>query len=409
MSFFSNRIGSNNRKVLFQNFISLSSIQLMGMILPLISLPYVLRVIGFDNYGIIVFATSLINYFTSLTDYSFKITAVRDIAVFKESKKKLNFIYSKVLIVKFIFLCISLFLISSIVFLYPPFYENGLIFILCMLILVGHALFPDWFFQGIEKMRYLTFLNIGIKIFFTICIFIFIKEKDDYWIYPLLQGAGFIGAGLVGQLILIYTFKLKFYWLSWRIIKNTIVSNFPIFINQFVPTLYNNTSTFLLGLMYSKSLVGVYQAILTITNLGASLIEILSRVFFPFLNRKKESFSKFMKMMILLVVIIFIGTLSTNKILFWYLNINHESSFWILFVLSIGLFGYTFYNIFGLNYLIVHKKDRIVMENTLKSSLVGFLFAFPLIYFFGALGSAVNLSFSRLLMGGGVFIKYLKY
>lgn len=393
-------------KVLLENFISLSSLQLIGMILPLITLPYVLRVLGFENYGIIVFAASLIAYFSAFTDFSFKYTATRDVAVFRDSPKKLNLIYSKVITIKTIFLLLSFLIITAIVYCYQPFYENRLVYFLTVPMLLGQALFPDWFFQGIEKMKYITYLNIGIKLFFTICIFIFIKEKSDYWIYPLLQSAGFVGAGIAGQFILVKKYKLKFFWLKPAMIKNTIQSNTPIFINQFVPTLYNNTSTFLLGILTNNTSVGIYEAIKTIVNLCITFIEILSRVFFPFLNRKKHAFVKYKKMMIGVSIVLTLSCLLSYKLVFWYLNIDYNNAFYILAILNFGIIGYTLYNIFGINYFIIKRQDKLVMKNTIISSLVGFVLAFPLIYYFGIIGAAINLSLARWFMGGGLWYKY---
>ena len=395
-------------KVLLENFISLSSLQLIGMILPLITLPYVLRVLGLENYGAIVFAASLIAYFSALTDFSFKYTATRDVAIFRNSPKKLNLIYSKVIIIKALFLSLSFLIITIVVYSYQPFYDNKLIYILTAPMLLGQALFPDWFFQGIEKMKYITFLNIGIKLFFTICIFIFIREKSDYWIYPLLQSAGFIGAGIVGQFILMKKYKLKFLWLKPRILKQTIKSNTPIFINQFTPTLYNNTSTFLLGILTNNTNVGIYNAIKTVIGLCISLIEILSRVFFPFLNRKKEAFKKYKKMMLIVSVGLTILSLVSYELVFWYLNIKEDNAFMVVAILASGLMGSTLYNIFGINYFIIKRQDKLVMNNTIKSSILGFVLAFPLIYYFGIIGAAINLSLARWMMGGGLYLKYKK-
>src|SRR5690606_31907338 len=119
-------------------------------------------------------------------------------------------IYSNVLIIKVCFLSVSLFIIGLIVLLYKPFYEFKDIYFYCSLMLVGYAIFPEWFFQGIEKMKYITFLNVGIKIFFTSAIFIFIKNPDDFWIYPFSQSLGFIFAGLLGQIIVIRQYGLRF-------------------------------------------------------------------------------------------------------------------------------------------------------------------------------------------------------
>ncbi len=290
-----NILKGKDAKVLLENFFSLSALQLVGMVLPLITLPYLLRVLGFSNYGIVILAASLVAYFQSITDYSFKITATRDVAVFRNSPKKLNIIYSKVLMVKGMFLILSFLVLTAIILLYPPFYEERTVFFLTMPLLLGYGLFPEWFFQGIEKMKYISILNISIKLFFTICVFIFITEKEDYWIYPLLQSAGFIGAGLVGQYILIKKYKLKFRWLRFKMIRNTIKDNFPIFINQFLPNLYNNTNTLLLGIFTTTYLVGIYDALKKIIDLCVMILNVVSRVFFPFLNRRKDAFPKYRK------------------------------------------------------------------------------------------------------------------
>ncbi|KMQ68959.1 polysaccharide biosynthesis protein [Chryseobacterium sp. FH2] len=403
-----NIFNTKDKKALLENFVSLSALQLLGMMLPLITLPYILRVLGFEKYGVIVFSVSLIAYFTSLTDFSFRITATRDVAIYRDSPKKLNIIYSKVLTIKTIFLLLSWLIIAIAVFLYPPFYENKEIYFYTSLMLLGYVLFPEWFFQGIEKMRYITYLNLGIKLFFTLCVFIFIKKESDFWIYPLLQSAGNIGAGLVGQYLLVKKYKLKFIFLPYKMILKTIKINSPIFINQFVPTLYNNTSTFLLGILGTAELVGIYQAILTVVNLIVSLIEILSRVFFPFLNRKKNAFQWYKKMMLITISVMIVGALVFNKVIFWYLNVTYDNAFWILLILSIGLFGYTLYNVFGLNYFIVHRQDKLVMKNTLIFSILGFFITIPLIKYFTIFGSAISLSLVRCLIGFGLFFKWLK-
>jgi len=393
-------------KVLLENFFSLSALQLVGMLLPLITLPYLLRVLGFSNYGIVILAASLVAYFQSITDYSFKITATRDVAVYRNSPEKLNIIYSKVLMVKGLFLCLSFLVLFAIVMLYPPFYEERRVFFLTMPLLIGYGLFPEWFFQGIEKMKYISLLNIGIKLFFTICVFVFITKKEDYWIYPLLQSAGFIGAGLVGQYILIKKYKLKFYWLRFKMIKNTIKDNFPIFINQFLPNLYNNTNTLLLGIFTTTYLVGIYDALKKIIDLCVAFLNIVSRVFFPFLNRRKDAFPKYLKMMLFLGMVLTALPIIGHPLVFWYLDLEYENALLILTLLSLSLIGYTAYDIFGLNYFIIRRKDKLVMKNTILSSLIGLVLAFPLIYFFNIIGAAVNLMIARLLMGGHLWYKW---
>src|SRR5690606_16764137 len=354
-------VNTSDRKVLIENFLSLTFLKVLGMVLPLITLPYLIRVLGFERYGIIVLANSLMVYFQSVTDFSFMITATRDVAVFRSSPKKLNLIFSNVLLVKCLFLAISLLFILFIVLLYEPFYNNKEIFLLSTLSLLGHALLPDWFFQGVERMKVITIISTIIRVIFTVSVFIFIANENDYWLLPLLQGLGSVGAGAAAQYIMLNKYNIKFYWLKPQRLKNTIKSNFPIFVNQFFPTLYNNTSTFLLGLLTNTYFVGVYDALKKITDILVSLMGILSRVFFPFLSRKSSAFIKYKNLMLIACIGLVVLIMAGYKLIISFLNVDYIHAFWVLSILLVSTIGYALYNIFGLNYFIVRREDRLVM------------------------------------------------
>ena len=402
---------SKNKDVrtLTENFVSLSLLRVIGLLLPLITLPYVLRVLGKSNYGIIVLATSLINYFTALTDYSFRITATRDVAINKNNKRQLDLIYSNVITVRMLFCILSTIIILLIVLLYKPFRDEITVFSLTIPMLFGYVLFPEWFFRGIEKMRYITYLNLGIKTFFTICIFVFIHEVNDYWMYPLFNSLGFIGAGIVGQSMLTRKYKLKYYWIGTKRIKKVLKNNFPIFINQFLPTLYNNTSSFLLGIMAPTYMLGIYDAIKKVVELFYTFANIIATVFFPFLNRVKNAFNKYKKAMLIIGVSLTLIPIVSYKLIFWYLDINNNFALPCLILLSVSVFFVILYDIFGLNFFIVHNQDKIVMRNTIYASVIGFILAFPLIHYWGIIGAALNLVISRGIMGLGLTYKYSKY
>ncbi|MCU7567231.1 oligosaccharide flippase family protein [Riemerella anatipestifer] len=403
-----NILKNKDYKALIENIVSLGVLQFVNLVLPLLVLPYMLRTVGFEKYGIIVVAASLVMYFQSLTDYSFAITATRDVAVFRDSKKKLDLIFSKVMSIKFFFLFLSLIIIAIFSFLVPKFFEYRYIIYFSMLMLVGNVLFPDWYFQGIEKMKYITMINAFVKVLFTVLVFVFIKNENDYWIYPLLQSLGYIVAGLVGLFIVIRKHNIKFYVIGWRRIRRAIQVNFPVFINQFMPVLYNNTSSFLLGMMISNSAAGLFDSLKKVVDMAIMLIGVISRAFFPFLNRQKHFFLKYRKMMLSLGVLMVILILLFSKLIFRCLSITYVNSFWILLTLSLGIIGIAMYNIYGTNYLIIKRKDKLVMKNTFLVSVVGFVLSFPLIYSFEIMGGALSLSFSRFFLGVGVVYLYHK-
>ena len=95
------------------------------------------------------------------------------------------------------------------------------------------------------------------------------------------------------------------------------------------------------------------------------LINILSRVFFPYLNRKSQAFSKYDKLMLIVSILLAALCLISYKLVFWYLNIEDENAFMILAILAFGLIGFALYDIYGINYFIINTQDKLVMNNTL--------------------------------------------
>ncbi|MET3879430.1 oligosaccharide flippase family protein [Chitinophaga sp. OAE865] len=400
---------SKDHKTLIKNFGALSVLQGLNMVLPLVTLPYVLRVLGTEKYGVIVIANSLLAYFQSFTDFSFNITATRDVAVHRHSSRMLSHIYSRVLSTKTILVLISFLLFLPVVLLVPQFAANKVVFLLTFPALAGYALFPEWFFQGMEEMKYITILSACIKIFFTICIFIFIRRESDFFLYPLFNAFGYIGAGLFAQYLLITRYKLHFRFIGLSKIGGVLKTNFNIFINQFLPNLYNNSTTFLLGLIAGNAAVGVYGAAKSLIEAANTFVSILSRVFFPFLNRNSGAFNKFRKLMLLTGFVLFVGICTLSKPITILFHLKGANAVWTLCILALSVPFMAMYYCYGTNYFIVKREDRLVMKNTVYASIAGFIMAFPLIMGFSGIGAALNLVIARGMMGIGLWWKYKTY
>lgn len=279
---------TNSKKNLLENFLSLGALQIISYVIPLFSLPYLSRVLGVEKFGLVFFAFAFMQYFIMLTDYGFGLSATREIAVNRHNKNNLSNIFSAVTFIKFILLIVSFSLLCATVFFIPKLRENWLVFMLSFLMVVGNAIYPVWFFQGMERMKYITFLNILSKTIFLVLIFIFVKRESDYIIVPLLNSMGFLVSGVIGMFFAIKNLGAKLYIPKWGAIKKQFKYSSEFFLSRVSVSAYTNTNTFCLGLIGSTVMVGYYVAAEKIYNAINGIQAPLGQALYPFVAKNKD-------------------------------------------------------------------------------------------------------------------------
>ena len=197
-------INSKDGKTVFANFGYLSLLQIAGYVFPLMTMPYLARVIGADGFGKIAFASAVVVWIQTISDWGFNLTATRDVAQNRTNKEKVSQIFSNVLWARCLLTILSGLLLTVAVLVIPYFHENAEIIFITFLLVPGHIFFPEWFFQAIEKMKYITIFNLILKLIFTVAVFIFIHDRNDYIIQPLLTTTGYLlcGFGALYQILL---------------------------------------------------------------------------------------------------------------------------------------------------------------------------------------------------------------
>jgi polysaccharide transporter, PST family len=289
MKFFSigDRINlkDENRR-LFSNIFSLGILQGVNYILPLITVPYLVRVLGPDYFGLLAFSTATISYFMLITDYGFNLSATRQISILRNNLDKLNEIFSSVMMIKTAFMIISFILMSLLVFSFERFSENWELYFVTFGMVLGQVLFPVWLFQGMERMKYITFLSVGAKVFFTVCIFIFVREQGDYLIVPLLTALGFIVSGLLSLYLAKKEFGVSFRWQPIQNIRFQLVDGWHVFFSSIAVSLYTISTTFILGLFTNNIAVGYFAAADKIVQAVKGLYSPVSQAIYPLISKK---------------------------------------------------------------------------------------------------------------------------
>jgi PST family polysaccharide transporter len=140
---------------------------------------------------------------------------------------------------------------------------------------LGGALFPIWFFQGIEQMKVIAILSLISKGIFTSAIFIFVKTPDDYLFVPLFNSLGYIFVGLISLVIISVRYKVKLKTQKVILIKLQLLRGWHIFLSKIAINLYTATNIFILGLTTNDTVVGHY-------GIAEKVVRIITFVFTPF-------------------------------------------------------------------------------------------------------------------------------
>ncbi|MED4227545.1 flippase [Neobacillus cucumis] len=297
----------STKKRLITNFISLGTMQALNFILPLITLPYLLKVIGPSKFGLISLAQVLIQYFLLFTDYGFNLVATREIALARDDKKLLSVIFSSVMFVRIMLLIISLLVLIIIVSFVPKFQNDSLVYYITFGMAVGNVLFPIWFFQGMEHMKVISILNIISKSIFTIGIFLFVKRESDYLYVPIFNSLGYISIGIVGLYLILFRYKIRFISPSKIQIIQQLKEGREVFISNIATSLYTTGNTFILGFFASNTIVGYYSSANKIVKAVTSVIAPLIQTLYPFLSKalqdsKDTAISTINKIFILITI-----------------------------------------------------------------------------------------------------------
>jgi len=356
---------AKEKKRLLSNFCSLFILQVFTYILPLLTLPYLVRVLGVETFGLIMFAQAFIVFFNILVDFGFNLSATREIAIYRDDKVKLTEIFSSVMMIKFILIGVSFAIISLVIFSFEKFSLHWEICYLSFCGVIGQAIFPIWYFQGMEEMKYITIVNIISKLFFTIAIFIFVQNEADYILVPLLNGLGFIVGGLISLRVVYKNFNQKFKIQSYATIFLHFKDSLQFFLSRVSVSIYTSSNAFLLGVYTSNTVVGYYSIAEKLYLALQGFYGPITQSLYPYIA-KERNIALFKKIFIISLIINTMGI-----ILLYFIG---EYIFLLLFSSGLGSEFIEVFHIFLLAALIV-----------VPSILLGY----PLL---GALGFAKNVN-----------------
>lgn len=268
-----------------KNVLSLSLVQGMNYILPLITLPYLVRVLTVHGYGLLTFSIAFVQYFLIFTQFGFNYSATQRVAEARENKKQLSQIFFSVLVAKLFFCIISFAMLIMITSQFSYFEKVKYIIWLSFVTVIGDVLFPVWFFQGEEKMSSIAITNITARLATVPFIFIFVKDSSDITIAALIMGSANLIAGILALITVFRSKRISFHLPKINHITVEIKTSWHFFLSSAAMSLYTVSTPVLLGAICGPYVLGVFSVADKLRQALQGLLNPVSQALYPKITR----------------------------------------------------------------------------------------------------------------------------
>ncbi|HHD75414.1 MAG TPA: hypothetical protein ENK82_06015 [Campylobacterales bacterium] len=407
-------------KRLTDNFVSLVVLQFINYLLPLILIPYLIRILGMEGFGLYSYLLAIMMYGIHISDYGFELSATYHITRNRHRKRKIDQIVSSVLSIKVLIALLYLLLITVASFFIEKLQSHQNLLFIAYGILLGQLFFPVWFFQGMEKMRYILYLNGFTKLIFVMSLFLLVTQKDELYLLLLLYTISHFILGGLSLYILIKRFNIQLSFQRWQSILFYLKDGWYIFTSKFAVQLYTTVNIIILGFFASPLILGYYAVSTKIIHALGNLLEPLTRAVYPYLvNVQQHSSDTFLKRNQQLALVIFVIMLPFSCLVGYFAEeiltliigdkvapLNVE----ILQLFSISLIVYLYGSQFT-NMLVTLQETKFLNLIVFITAGINLVFAPLFLYFYGVMGMvslSVGLAFFLTLSKGYFLIRYFK-
>lgn len=278
----------NKEKTLLVNIIDLLIIQGLNYLLPFIALPFLFRTLGATMYGIVATSYSFYMFCNIIIDFGYNLSATREISMHINSKGDIDKIVSITLASKIVITILCLLGATIIIESIPNYREYNHVFYLMMGIPIANCFFPIWYFQGVEKMGYMTLTTTLAKVLSFIPMFIIVRSKEDILYVAILYSLGYVLSSIVSIVLLKIRFNVKFVPVSPIKIVDSIKKSAPFFLSRISASLYSLGNTLVLSAMCGSQMAGLYDVAQKLIEAFNGLISPISQALYPYMIKTKN-------------------------------------------------------------------------------------------------------------------------
>lgn len=398
---------SRFRSRLLDNVMALFTIRGLEYVMMLVLLPYLVRVLGPGKYGLLAFAQGIVQYFVVFTDYGFNLSAPKSIAVESKVSKRIRTVFSSVMAAKIMLGILSAAVYAILVAVIPVMHQESQLYWAVFVLVLGNVFFPVWFFQGIQRMRYITYANAAARIITTLLVFVFVQEPDDYVMAALLQAltpllAGGVSFGIIGCR---YCYVLGIP--EWQEVCSAFRDGWDIFLSTAAISAYTASNIFFLGVFASPVVVGYYAAAEKLVKTITRMLDPVAQALYPHISAlvvksPAEAIAflgKCLKgiggVMLLISSILFLLAQPLATLIF---GSGYEDSVSLLRIMALVPFMIGLSNVFGIQTMLTFGMQQLFSRIVLFSAVCNTILVVPFAYFFQAQGVSATMLITETLV-----------
>ncbi|MBM7641770.1 flippase [Streptococcus loxodontisalivarius] len=378
------------------NFIMNFILTISNFIFPLITFPYVSRVLGADRVGTVTFATSIISYFSMVGMLGIPTYGIRACAKVRDNKENLEKTVQEIVVLNAIVMLVSIVFLAFSIFLVPRLAQEKLLYLILSSTLLFNVTGVDWLYKALEKYSYITVRSIIFKFLSLVFLLLLIHSKSDYVIYGAISVLASVGSNFLNFINLHRFISLKFR--NDLNIKQHIKPTLSFFLLNISTVVYNNLDTTMVGFIKGDTEVGYYSAAVKIEQILVSVVTSLGTVLLPRLSyyygqNKMDEFRRLVRKALNFVLVISI------PLTLYFIIVSKESILFLsgqdflpavlpmqLILLCVVMVGLS--NLMGIQILVPTGREKLVVISTVIGALFNIIVNSVAIPYFGAAGSA---------------------
>ncbi len=300
------KMRKENKTLLF-NTIMMYIMLASTFVFPLLTLPHLTRTLGAANYGIVVFANAVMQYFQLFIDFGFILSGTAACSQERENKNRLQTIISSIVYGKLFLSFVGLAIVCLLVLLLDVFNGKELFMICSYIPLMLTSFVPDYLFRGIERMGVITFRTIAAKFVYTLMIFILVRNTDSYYFIPFSLFISNLIIVLWSWSFIVKKLKLKIVKVNVKDVKKQLKASAEFFASRIATTVYSASNVFALSLYgYSDADMGIYGAANTLISYGKRLFPPIADSLYPYMIKNKNH-KLVRKILLVLCPVILVG------------------------------------------------------------------------------------------------------